>query len=164
MSLFFQCIIFCILFTMIILPSQYKDPLTMIMSYPPEIIKRVEQLPQYQGKIKKREKAHLLKKMFGLFFFVIILSFIAYFSGCRDFKSTFIHVFTLFFAVNVYDLIILDWGIFCHSKKLRIPGTEDMDKEYRNKVFHLKGAVIGTVLGLIVALLSGEIIYFISLL
>ena len=26
-------------------------------------------------------------------------------------------------AVNIYDLIVLDWGVFCHSKKLRIPGT-----------------------------------------
>ena len=41
-------------------------------------------------------------------------------------------LFTLFFAVNLYDLVVLDWGIFCHSRKLRIPGTEDMEKEYKN--------------------------------
>ena len=34
-----------------------------------------------------------------------------------EFVDTFIHVFMLFFAVNVYDMLVLDWAIFCHSKK-----------------------------------------------
>jgi hypothetical protein len=62
--------------------------------------------------------------------------------------------------VNIYDLIVLDWGIFCHSKKLRISGTEDMEKEYKDYMFHVRGACIGIVLGLIVALLSGCIVHF----
>lgn len=37
-------------------------------------------------------------------------------------------MFTLFFVVNIYDLIVLDGGIFGRSKKLRIAGTEDMEK------------------------------------
>lgn len=35
-------------------------------------------------------------------------------------------------------MFVLDWGIFCHSKKLRIPGTEDMDKDYKDYLFHAK--------------------------
>lgn len=126
----------------------------------PEVIKRVESLPQYKGTIKKREKSHISKKILGLLFFVILLSGVAYVSGCRNFISAFTHVFILFLAVNVFDLIVLDWGIFCHSKKLRISGTEDMDKEYGNRWFHLKGAGIGTLVGFIVALFSGGIIHF----
>ena len=159
MILFIQCVVFCLLFTLIILPAQYKDPIKMIMSYPPGIRKRVEELPQYKGTIKQREKAHFGKKIFGLLFFVIVLSGIAYLFGCRSFGTTFVHVFTLFFVVNIYDMIVLDWGIFCHSKKLRIPGTEDMDKEYKDYLFHAKGACVGIVLGVIVALLSGGIIH-----
>ena len=56
------------------------------------------------------------------------------------------------------DMVVLDWGIFCHSKKIRIPGTEDMDKDYTDYLFHVKGAIKGTVLGIIVAILSGVII------
>ena len=67
-------------------------------------------------------------------------------------------MFVLFFAVNVYDLIVLDWGVFCHSRRLRIPGTEDMETEYRNPWFHLRGAAIGTVLGLTVALLAAALV------
>ena len=159
MILFIQCIVCCLLFTLAILPAQYKDPINMIMSYPPKIIQRVEELPQYKGTIKQREKAHISKKIFGLIFFVIVLSCVAYLSGCRSFSTTFVHVIVLFLVVNIYDLIILDWGIFCHSKKLRIPGTEDMEKEYKNYMFHVRGACIGSVLGLVVALLSGGIIH-----
>jgi len=158
MVLLVQCVICCILFTFIILPAQYKDPINMIMSYPPEIRKRVEELPQYQSTIKQREKSHISKKLGGLIFFVIVLSVVAYFSGCRSLGTTFVHVFTLFFVVNIYDLIVLDWGIFCHSSKLKIPGTEDMEKEYKNYCFHAKGAMIGCAMGLVVALLSGCII------
>jgi len=156
--LFIQCVACCLLFTLVILPAQYKEPINMIMSYPPKIIQRVEELPQYKGTIKQREKVHISRKIFGLLFFVILLSGVAYLSGCRSFGTTFVHVFILFVVVNVYDLVVLDWGIFCHSKKLRIPGTEDMEKEYKDYLFHVKGACIGILLGLVVALVSGVII------
>lgn len=58
----------------------------------------------------------------------------------------------------MYDMLVLDWGIFCHSKKLRIPGTEDMDKDYKDYLFHAKGAIKGTFIGITVAILSGVII------
>ena len=132
MILFIQCVVCCLLFTLAILPEQYKDPINMIISYPPKIRQRVKELPQYKGMIKQRKKAHVVKKIFGLIFFV----------------------------VNIYDLIVLDWGVFCHSKKLRISGTEDMEKEYKDYMFHARGTCIGIVLGLVVALLSGCIIHF----
>ena len=157
MILVIECLILCIVFTLITLPAQYKDPMVMIMSYPPNVIKRVEQLPQYAGCIKEREKKHISKKIFGVFFFTIILAVVAYISGCRGFGDTFFHVFMLFFVVNIYDMLVLDWGVFCHSKKLRIPGTEDMDEDYTDYLFHVKGAMKGTVIGIIVAILSGVI-------
>ena len=64
MILFIECAVCCLLFTLAILPAQYKDPINMIMSYPPEIIKRVEELPQYKETIKRREKSHIGKKIF----------------------------------------------------------------------------------------------------
>ena len=113
MILAIECVVLCVIFTLIILPAQYKDPMVMIMSYPPNVIKRVEQLPQYAGCIKQKEKKHISKKIFGLFFFAVLLAIVAYFSGCREFVDTF---------------------------------------------FHVKGAIKGTILGMIVAILSGVII------
>ena len=158
MILLIECVILCIVFTLIIMPAQYKDPMSMIMSYPPNVIKRVEQLPQYAGCIKEREKKHISKKIFGVFFFAVVLATVAYFSGCRGFADTFFHVFMLFVTVNLYDMLVLDWGVFCHSKKLRIPGTEDMDEDYKDYLFHAKGALKGIGIGVVVALLAAGII------
>lgn len=159
MDLPLQCIVCCALFTALILPAQYRDPLNMIMSYPPEVIRRVEALPQYRDVIRAREKVHLSRKLAGLVFFVALLAGVAALSGCRTFAEAFLHVFTLFLAVNLYDLIVLDWGVFCHSRKLRIPGTEDMDAAYRDYAFHLRGFLTGVALGLAVAGLSALIVH-----
>ncbi|PWM84014.1 hypothetical protein DXB30_13135 [Coprobacillus cateniformis] len=72
--------------------------------------------------------------------------------------SVYRHVFILFLTVNIYDLIVFDLIIFCHSQKLMIPGTEDMIKEYRSPWHHIKGAIKGIVIGAFVALLSASII------
>ncbi len=155
MILLIECVVLCIVFTLIILPAQYRNPIKMIMSYPPNVIKRVEGLPQYKDVIKQEEKKHVGEKIFGVFFFALVLAVVAYLSGCRDFAATFIHVFVLFAVVNLYDLIVLDWGVFCHSQKLRISGTEDMDADYKDYLFHVKGALIGMLLGMVVAVLAG---------
>ena len=141
MLLVIECMITCIIFAVIVLSTQYKDPVKYIMSYPPEIRKRVESLPEYKNSIKRTEKKHILKKLIAVF----------------------VHVFILFLAVNLFDVIVLDIGVFCHSKKLRIAGTEDMDKEYKNYLFHVKGGIKGIILGVVISLLSSCIIYIVSI-
>ncbi len=158
MELAVQCVVYCLLFTLMILPAQYRNPLNLIASYPPEIIKRVEELPQYRQYIHKTRKKHISKKLTGVAVISVILAFTAYFSDKRDFLSAFIHVFIIFSVVNIYDLLILDWGVFCHSKKLRILGTEDMDKEYKDYLFHLKGAAKGELIAVIISLLAGGLV------
>lgn len=158
--LFLQCIIFCILFFLLIIPAQYKNPMIMIASYPPKVKERVKQLPQYKHLFQQQNRSHLTKKMIGFLFLVLLLAVLARLSGCRNFLSAFLHVFILMMSVNLFDLIVMDWGIFCHSKRLRIPGTEDMEAAYRDHLFHLKGAFKGTVLSLIMALLSGSFLLF----
>lgn len=162
MILLIECVICCVLFTILALRAIYKDPISVIMSYPPAIIKRVEELPQYKNTIKRRQKAHICKKLISIVVFAVVLAAFAYFSGCRTFRTTFGHVFILFFVVNVYDFLVLDWGHFCHSKRVRIPGTEDMIKEYQNPWFHFRGACKGTVLGLLIALMAGGWVHFIA--
>lgn len=161
-----ESIILCVLFSFAILVPLAKNPIGMIMSYPVDIRRRVEALPQYKDTIKKTEKRHILIKIMGAFLFVLILAAIAYFSGATTFKEAFLHVFFLFFIVNIYDLLILDIGVFMHWKKLWIPGTEDMVKEYHNLRHHIIGAGKGTIIGVFVALLSAaviEIIHYIQM-
>ena len=162
MLLLIQCIVLCVIFTFLILPPQFNNPLSQIASYPPTIQKRVESLPQYKNTFKTTKKKNIIRKIMGAFLGGIILAVLAFFSGKETFGSAFIHVFILFFAVNMYDLVIFDFIIFAHCKKVVIPGTEDMVEEYRNPVHHIKGAGKGVVIGAIVSALSGGVVEIIK--
>lgn len=157
MLLVMECVIACALFALVILWTQYKAPIKYIMSYPPEIRKRVESLPQYKDSIRAIEKKHISKKIAAVLASMVVLAAIAYFSGARTFQTAFVHVFILFTSVDLFDALVLDIGVFCHSRKLRIPGTEDMDKAYK----HLVGAVKGIVLGAVLSLISAGMVHVI---
>lgn len=158
MVLIIECVILCGLFTLMVLPPLYKNPLNYIMSYPTAIRQRVEGLPQYRSSIKNHKTKHITFKLLFVLLCIIFITVIAWASGSRTFIDAFIHIFILFFAVNLYDLFILDIWLFCHSKRVIIPGTEDMLKEYKSPVHHIKGAIIGTLIGLIIATASSGII------
>ena len=146
------------LITLIVLPSLYKNPLNWIMSYPTAIRQRVESLPQYQPLIKDYKTKHISVKILAVVLFIILMAGIAWFSGSRTFIKAFIHIFTLFSIVNLYDLLILDIWLFCHNKRVIIPGTEHMEKEYKSPFHHIKGAVIGTLIGVFIATASSGLI------
>lgn len=61
-------------------------------------------------------------------------------------------------VVNWFDAFVLDAIFFCHDKHYRIPGTEDMVKEYENPIFHLIGGGKGSVIGLVVSLIVACVI------
>lgn len=164
MILLVECIILCILFTLLIIPKLYKNPLKCIMSYPYAIRKRVESLPQYRDVISTYKSKHLNTKVLFMVVCVFFMAILAWLSGATTFDKAFKHVFILFLSINIYDLVILDLWLFCHSKRVIIKGTEDMKKEYKDPIHHIKGAVVGTVIGVIIAALaSGLIAIFNSL-
>lgn len=163
MLLLIQCLILCILFTFLILPAQYRDPLSQFASYPTAIKRRVQELPQYKDFIASVEQKNWKRKILASLLGAVLLALMAYFSGKDTFATAYVHVFVLFMSVNLYDLIVLDLIIFCHSKKLMIPGTEDMKKEYRNPVHHIIGALKGCIIGTVAALISSLLVFVIAL-
>ncbi|MGC6175086.1 hypothetical protein [Lacrimispora sp. 38-1] len=163
MILFIQCLILCILFTILILPAQYRNPLSQFASYPIAIKKRVYELPQYKDFITSVEHKNWKRKILGTLLIAVLLAVLVYFSGKGTFETAFFHVFVLFIVVNLYDLIVFDLIIFCHSKKLMIPGTEDMKEEYRNPMHHIIGALKGCAIGTLVAFISASLVFIIGL-
>jgi hypothetical protein len=146
--------VLCLVFTIIVVTKTTRDPLASVMSYPPEIRKRVSDLPQYQDKFAKIERKNIGVKLCAAAALAIALAFILYCSGQRTFLSALLYSFGLFSVGNLYDLIVLDRIWFCRSKKVRIPGTEDMDRAYGEKFFHFKAFARGLVIGLTVSLVA----------
>lgn len=158
MLLFIECIITCGVFSAIILPMVYKNPINHLMSYPKPIRERVESLPEYQGMLKKTEAKDILRKIIGAVIIMVILALVSYFSGAKTFKTAFWHSFIIFQAVNLFDIIVLDIMIFCNSKKIRIKGTEDMVSDYKNKTHHIIGGIYGLIYGAIVSVISAFLV------
>ncbi len=77
MILAIECFIACVLFTLMILPSLYKEPIKHIMSYPTEIRKRVESLPQYKDVIQEKRKKAFNSKDNCSFY-------VCYYFGCSS--------------------------------------------------------------------------------
>lgn len=69
----------------------------------------------------------------------------------------FINSYIIWLIIDWYDAFVLDCIWFCHSKKVRIPGTEDM-KEYKNYWFHIKQSLIGMILGILACILVGMLV------
>ncbi len=154
----------CAAFTLIILPPLFRDPMSQIASYPPQIRERVKALPEYAGVFERRMRGHLARKMIGaLVLLPLLFAGIAYFSGMRGFWQAAAYSFTLFMSVSAYDLYVLDLIVFRHSAKLRIPGSEDMDEAYRCPVHHIIGFGKSVFIGAAVSLIAGGLVYCVSL-
>lgn len=42
---------------------------------------------------------------------------------------------------GLWDTFFLDWVVFANIKRIRLPGTEHMNKEYHQKWFHVKACI-----------------------
>ncbi len=157
-----ECVIVCALFTVVNITYLLKNPLAWFYDYPEEVQARMRTLPQYSDKIPLKKDSNLKKKLPAGILFLIILSAIVWFSGVRNFTMGVLYTFSLSMVVNLYDALILDTCYFCHSKRVRFPGTEDMVKEYKNPRKHWIGFAKGTALGIVLALLVGCVILLIG--
>ena len=61
-----------------------------------------------------------------------------------------------------YDCCFLDWVLFANVKRIRLPGTEQMDRAYHQKKYHVIRSLIGMALGLFPCLACGWIIAAVS--
>ena len=158
MILFIECIIACAIFGIGIVGSVLAKKELWLQEYAPAVQEKFLSLhPEYKIPDKKESFPRLIvKKIIVCLVFVAILLFMVYLSGARDFINGFVNCYIIWFVENCFDVFILDLLILAKWKKCRLPGTEDMDKEYRsnNRKSVIEGFV-GMAIGLVVALAVG---------
>lgn len=148
----------CVLFTVLILSKMNKPLITMIYSSPPAVVDRAIDLGLIRDNDRKTSstKKALKRKWSAIIVFGIVLGVFVYFAnGTHSFVSGFLTSYGLWLVVDWYDVLILDIGWFCHSKKVIIPGTEDMVDAYHDYWLHIKASCLGVLLGLPACLISG---------
>lgn len=77
------------------------------------------------------------------------------------FLQGFGYTFIIWLSITWFDALILDCVWFCHSSKMRIPGTEDM-KEYHDYLFHIKTSFVGTLIGIPACAIVGLLVMLLS--
>ena len=154
MIIIIECIIACLLFTILIFFSS-KNPIEGIYNYPPAIVEKVKELGLIKDIRIIRSKNIIIKKLCFAFLIVVICSIVFFFiNGNRSFIDGFITSYLLWNVVDWYDAFIIDCLWFCLDKRFVIAGTEGM-REYKDYWFHIKGSLKGMLIGLPVAILVG---------
>lgn len=93
---------------------------------------------------------------------VVLALLLVFVNKADTFWEGFYLSYGLWLVVNWFDAIILDCIWFCHSKKVIIPGTEDMTDAYHNFPFHIKASLVEMLIGLPVCIFVGGLIAVIA--
>ena len=151
-----EAAVLCAAFTAVVVPSVRKDPLAWVADYPPAIRERCRELGLVPEKQEFSLKKLIVTKLGRLVFSsALFTALVILVNGARTFAQGFWMTYALWAVVAWYDALVVDCLWFCHSKKIRIPGTEDLVSAYHDYGFHLRMSCLGMVLGLPAALLTG---------
>ena len=152
-----ESLVACALFTFFVFLMS-RDPVKTIFNYPPAIIERCDKLGLVDASNKPGGVGFYVKKLTAMVVFGVLLGLLVrYVNGCTSFWSGCLTAYALWVVVNWWDAIVMDCLWFCHDKRFIIPGTEDMVNDYHDYWFHIRGALIGMLLGVPAALAAGLI-------
>ncbi len=130
--------VMCLLFLFFVIGLLLISPLTFISDYPPEIQEAYYRSQNKEAVKEKMTAIMKIKKIFAMVAFMFVFAWMLHIAGAADFIGgvllSYLYMLVLFF----WDTFFLDWVLFANIKRLRLPGTEDMDKEYHQKWFHIK--------------------------
>ena len=160
MIILIEALVFCIVFTLMILILS-KDPIKTLYNYPPKIQERVKSLDEYKGQIPTQNNKISTKILAAIIIIIIASVVMRFVNGYTDFLTGFKYSYLLWTIVNWYDALIMDCLWFCHDKRFVLKGTEDMEKDYHDYWFHIKGAIIGQIIGLVACLAIGGVVVLI---
>ena len=159
MTSLIESLVACALFTLLVF-FMSRNPIKSIFNYPPAIIERCDRLGLVDASNRPGGVTFYAKKIVAMVVFGVLLGvLVRCVNGCHGFWQGAWTAYALWVVVNWFDALILDCLWFCHDKHFVIPGTEDMTKDYHDYWFHIKGALIGMLLGIPAALVAGIIAF-----
>ena len=112
------------------------------------------------GKLTKKATIGKLGFFIGYIFLQTALAY--YIGGARTFFEGWFHGYIMWVAEMWFDALVVDCLWFCHSKKMVIPGTEDLVDAYHDYWHHIKYAVIGMFSQAVIALPVGLLVMWLA--
>lgn len=152
-----ECVVMMAVFGCLAFGLLLINPLTFISDYPPEIQERYYRTQHKEAARARLTKLMAAKKIIAIIVYVFLFAWMAHIAGATTFMEGLLSVYGYILALAVFDTLVLDWLLFPNIKRVRLPGTEDMDKEYHQKWFHVKAMFpvvpLAVILGVVIALL-----------
>lgn len=141
---------------------EIKWPHVFLHDYPKEL-QEVINLPPF----KNKKSAYMFETIAMLLIVAFILwsGIYTYHTIPVNYWTIFLHILIICMCWNIFDLIVMDWLIFCtwQPKFIVLPGSEG-NKAYKDYKFHfiafLKGSVISAIASFIIAGICFEILKY----
>lgn len=133
-----ELIVMFLVFGFMVLGMLFISPLTFISDYPPEVQEEYYRSQNKQAEKKKLTVLMALKKVIALIAFVFVFAWMLHIAGAETFIQGLLLSYGLILALFAWDTFFIDWVLFANIKRIRLPGTEHMDREYHQKWFHVK--------------------------
>ena len=160
MVILIECIVLCLVFTLMVC-IMARNPIATLYNYPPAIQERVKSLDEYKDKIPTNKNKVVAKLLASLIITIIVSLILRYVNGYTTFNDAFFASVIIWTVVNIYDAIVMDIIWFCHDTRFRFKGTEDMEDEYKNYMFHIKQSLIGEIIGISLCIIIALVVHFI---
>ncbi|MCR4660501.1 MAG: hypothetical protein K5765_00695 [Clostridia bacterium] len=163
-TLLIELAIATLIFTSFVLIIGITQKEKGVFNYPIDIQKvYFEKHPDVDSK-KVNGKSKIIVKSIAALIYLGIVILMAYLAGCKTFLDGFVFSIITIYWIVIWDTFFIDWVLFCNLKAFRLPGTEEMDKEYHNRWYHLKAVLWPAVLIFIsFSLIVGLIIWILPL-
>ncbi len=133
-----ECVMMCAVFGVFVFGMMMVNPVSFIGDYPPEI-----QAQYYSSQRKEAVKERMtfitiLRKVIAIIAFLFLFAWTAHIAGAVTFVEGLLFVYGYMLGLSAFDTCFLDWVLFANIRRIRLPGTEHMDREYHQKWFHVK--------------------------
>ena len=157
MNIVLEIIIFnVVVFTICGINMAKKGRLGLIQEYPKAIQNRCRELGLIEESSGKLMKKATIGKIGFFIGYIVLQTVLAYYiGGASTFFTGWLLGYLMWVAEMWFDALVVDYLWFCHSKKMVIPGTEDMVGAYHDYWHHIKYAVIGMFTQAVIALPVG---------
>ena len=133
-----ECIIMAMVFGIFVFGLLLISPLTFISDYPPEIQEEYYRSQQKEAAEKTLTKIMAVKKIAAVLVLLFLFAWMAHKAGAETFIQGMLAVYGYMIVLAVFDTCFLDWILFANIRRIRLPGTEHMEKAYHQKWFHVK--------------------------
>jgi len=133
-----ECVVMMAIFGILVFGMLLINPVSFVSDYPPEIQEEYFRSQHKEAERKKLNAIMIIKKAAAVIAFAFIFAWMAHLAGAVSFVQGLFAVYGYIIVLTVFDTCILDWVLFPNIKRVRLPGTEQMDREYHQKLFHVK--------------------------